>query len=64
MILFAGAGLSLQAVNTQSPSKKLPLWWSLAEDVSKKFSMSVDDFRGEILDLFDAISVSRSEART
>ena len=60
LILFAGAGLSLQAVNTQSPSKKLPLWWSLAEDVSKKFSMSVDDFRGEILDLFDAISVSRS----
>lgn len=60
LILFAGAGLSLQAVHRANPNQKMPLWWDLAEKVAEKCNVRLDDFSGEILDLFDSIARNTS----
>lgn len=60
LILFAGAGLSLQAVHRTNSGQKMPLWSNLAEKISTKYGICLDDFQGEALDLFDSIARERS----
>ena len=60
LILFAGAGLSLQAKNPADATVRLPLWWDLAEKVAKSRNVNLADFNGDILDLFDSIDQTRS----
>jgi NAD-dependent SIR2 family protein deacetylase len=60
LVLFAGAGLSLQAKHKADENKRLPLWWNLAELVSDNCKVPLSHFRNDIFDLFDAISRDQS----
>lgn len=60
LVLFVGAGISLQASHVSDTKKKLPLWAELADMVARDCNISLDEFKGEILDLFDAISQNLS----
>lgn len=54
-ILFAGAGLSLQAKNPKDPSARLPLWSDLSTIVAKQFGEDISSYGNNLFDLFDSI---------
>ena len=60
LVLFVGAGLSLQARSKSVASKRMPLWSELAQRVAEDCGANIDDFKGDILDLFDSIAASQS----
>jgi len=61
LVLFVGAGISLQAKPCKNKSSRLPLWAELAQRVAKMRGEKLLDYGGDILDLFD--SVQRKNGR-
>lgn len=54
-ILFAGAGLSLQARNPNDPKARLPLWSDLSGLIARHFGEAVSAYGNSLFDLFDSI---------
>lgn len=55
LILFAGAGLSLQARDPKDTSARLPLWSDLSKLVANQFGEDVTSYGNSLFDLFDSI---------
>ena len=55
LCLFVGAGLSHLAPAKDGSDRRLPLWGELARQVEGKSGQALDDFDGDVLDLFDSI---------
>ncbi len=60
LVLFVGAGVSLQAKPKKDRTARMPLWKELADRVAENRNVKVNDFKGNILELFDSISTSQS----
>lgn len=59
LVLFVGAGISHYAVHDHDPKLHLPMWSALAKKVAKDAGISSDEFEGDVLDLFDGVSIDR-----
>lgn len=60
LILFVGAGISLQAKNTVTPDKRMPLWRELAQSVATSCHEELSNYGGDLFDLFDSIAQKNS----
>jgi phosphoserine phosphatase/NAD-dependent SIR2 family protein deacetylase len=58
LVLFVGAGISHQARAKDGSSKRMPLWQELAAKVGRAHGESVDNYGGNLLDMFDGIDSS------
>lgn len=56
LALFVGAGMSHLAPARDGTSKRLPLWWQLAQGVADRCDEDLASYR-DVLDLFDAIAI-------
>ena len=63
LVLFVGAGISLQAKPRKIKSGRLPLWAELAQRVAKKRGEKLDDYNGDILDLFDSVELKSTRLK-
>lgn len=55
LVLFAGAGLSMQAKARDGSDRRMPGWDALLRQVASRFGEAIDDYRDEPLGLFDAV---------
>ena len=62
IILFVGAGISLQAKSIRGKGARLPLWGELAEKVAERTGESLARYGGDLFDMFDSIARKTSRA--
>jgi hypothetical protein len=55
LVLFAGAGLSMQAKARDGAGRRMPSWDGLLQQIAARFGENMDDYRDEPLGMFDAI---------
>ena len=55
LVLFSGAGLSMQAQARDGSDRRIPSWDGLLQRIAARFGEHMDDYRDEPLGLFDAI---------
>ncbi|MCG7492945.1 HAD-IB family phosphatase [Thalassobius sp. Cn5-15] len=61
-ILFAGAGLSLQARSPSDASARLPLWGDLSQLIARAFNEDLAAYGNNLFDLFDSIARKNGRA--
>jgi NAD-dependent SIR2 family protein deacetylase len=60
LILFVGAGISLQARHKKKPRQKLPLWMELAQKVAEQTGEKLEAYGGDLFDMFDSVAAKAS----
>ncbi len=61
LVLFAGAGLSMQARPRDGSDRHMPSWDGLLKTVAERFGEAIEDYHDEPLGLFDAIIADRGD---
>ena len=57
LVLFAGAGLSRQAIARDGSSRRMPDWDALLEAVAARFHLDQANYRMDRLGLLDAVEI-------
>jgi hypothetical protein len=55
LVIFVGSGISYQAIAKDGSSARMPLWQELVEKVARANNENLNNYGGNLLDLFDGI---------